>query len=177
MARPTYRRDEALILFLLDTGVRASELCALRLCDVDMGTGEVTIQHGKEGGAKGSTGRSVYIGKATRRTLWRYLVERGVENDEDAPLFTTIYDKPLNRDSLRLIFRRLGEAVGLKACHPHMFRHTFAISYLRSDGDVLTLQTLLGHASLEMVKRYARLAKIDLQRSHGRASPVDNWGL
>lgn len=177
MVRPTYRRDEALILFLLDTGVRASELCALRIRDVDMSTGEVTIQHGKEGGAKGAKGRTVYIGKATRRTLWRYLVERGENDNLDAPLFVTIEDRPLNRDSLRLIFRRLGKAAGLKECHPHMFRHTFAINYLRSDGDVLTLQTLLGHTSLEMVKRYARIAKIDLQRSHGRASPVDNWGL
>jgi integrase/recombinase XerD len=175
--RPTYRRDEALILFLLDTGVRASELCALRLCDVDMSTGEVTIQHGKEGGAKGAKGRTVFVGKATRRTLWRYLVERGVQADDQTLLFTTIEEKPLNRDSLRLIFRRLGKAAGVKKCHPHIFRHTFAINYLRSDGDVFTLQTLLGHASLEMVKRYARIATIDLQRSHGRASPVDNWGL
>ncbi len=177
MDRPTYRRDEALILFLLDTGLRASELCALRIRDVDMSTGEVTIQHGKEGGAKGAKGRTVYIGKATKRTLWRYLVERGEKDNEEVPLFTTIDDKPLNRDSLRFIFIRLGKAAGLKTCHPHMFRHTFAINYLRSDGDVLTLQTLLGHTSLEMVKRYARIAKIDLQRSHGRASPVDNWGL
>ena len=177
MIRPTHRRDEALILFLLDTGVRASELCALRICDVDMSTGEVTIRHGKEGGAKGAKGRTVYIGKATKRTLWRYLVERGNNANGEVPLFTTIDDKPLMRDTLRFIFLRLGKAAGLKKCHPHMFRHTFAINYLRSDGDVLTLQTLLGHTSLEMVKRYARIAKIDLQRSHGRASPVDNWGL
>jgi integrase/recombinase XerD len=177
MGRPTYRRDEALILFLLDTGLRASELCALRIRDVDMSTGEVIIRHGKEGGAKGAKGRTVFIGKATKRTLWRYLVERGDKNDDEAPLFTTVDDNPLNRDSLRFIFIRLGKAAGLKTCHPHMFRHTFAINYLRSDGDVLTLQTLLGHTSLEMVKRYARIAKIDLQRSHGRASPVDNWGL
>jgi integrase/recombinase XerD len=142
-----------------------------------MNTGEVTIQHGKEGGAKGAKGRTVYIGKAAKRTLWRYLVDRGDNDSDEAPLFTTVDGNPLNRDSLRFIFIRLGKAAGLKTCHPHMFRHTFAINYLRSDGDVLTLQTLLGHNSLEMVKRYARLAKIDLQRSHGRASPVDNWGL
>ena len=104
----------------------------------------------------------MYIGKATRRTLWRYLVERGIGSNSDAPLFTTIHDEPLSRDGLRLIFVRLGKTAGLRKCHPHMFRHTFAINYLRSQGDVLTLQVLLGHESLEMVKRYARIAKIDL---------------
>ncbi len=177
MQRPTYRRDKALTMFLLDTGLRASEICALRLSDIDMKTGEVTVRHGKEGGAKGNKGRTGYIGKGTRRTLWRYLVERDDEDNDQLPLFATMRGGRLNRDSLRLLFRRLGKQCEIKKCHPHRFRHTFAINYLRSQGDVLTLQALLGHTSLEMVKRYARIAKIDLQQSHGRASPVDNWGL
>jgi hypothetical protein len=49
--------------------------------------------------------------------------------------------------------------------------------HLRSDSDALTRQALLGQKYLEMVKRYARVAKIALQRTHGRASPVDNWRL
>ena len=177
MQRPTYRRDKALTMFLLDTGLRASELCALRVGDIDMKTGEVTVRHGKEGGAKGAKGRTVYAGKGARRTLWRYLVEREDGEETGASLFVTVKDSPLNKDSLRLLIGRLGKKAGLSKCHPHMFRHTFAINYLRSHGDVLTLQALLGHSSLEMVKRYARVAKIDLQRSHGRSSPVDNWAL
>jgi integrase/recombinase XerD len=58
MLRKTYRRDRAFILFLLGTGVRASELCTLQVGDADMSTGEVTIRHGKAGGAKGAQGRS-----------------------------------------------------------------------------------------------------------------------
>lgn len=175
--RPSYRRDEALVLFLLDTGLRVSELCALRIADVDMKTGEVTVRHGRKGGAKGGKGRTVYIGKVTRKALWRYLVERDNNEEEYSPLFLSTRDDPMNKDSLRLLLRRLGKKVGIKKCHPHRFRHTFAINYLRSNGDVFTLQELLGHSSLEMVRRYARIAKIDLQRMHGRASPVDNWGL
>jgi len=90
MQRPTYRRDTALTMFLLDTGHRASEVCALRIGDLDMKTGEVTVRHGKEGGAKGDKGRTVYAGKGTRRTLWRYLVEREDGENEQAPLFATI---------------------------------------------------------------------------------------
>ena len=74
MQRATYRRDRALILFLLDTSVRAFELRSLQIGDVDLNSGEVVIKHDKDGGAKGSKGRSVFIGKVTRRTLWRYKV-------------------------------------------------------------------------------------------------------
>ena len=81
MVRPTFRRDEAICLFLLDTGLRASEFCALRVADVDMKTGEITVRHGRAGGAKGGKGRSVYIGKATRKAIWRYLVE-GEDGEE-----------------------------------------------------------------------------------------------
>ena len=126
MQRPTYRQDKALTMFLLDTGLRASELCALRVGDVDMKTGEVTVRHGKEGGAKGDKGRTVYSGKGTRRTLWRYLVEREDGENDQAPLFATMNGGRMNRDSLRLLYPRLGEQAEVKKCHPHRFRHTFA---------------------------------------------------
>jgi len=177
MRRPTVKRDKALILVLLDTGLRASELCALKIGDLDTKTGKITVKHGAKGGAKGSKGRTVYLGKATRRCVWRYLVDREDGEDETAPLFVSKSNHPLNKDALRQLINALGTKAGVKKCYPHRFRHTFAITYLRSGGDVFTLQMLLGHGSLDMVKRYARIAEIDVENVHRKASPVDNWRL
>jgi integrase/recombinase XerD len=175
--RPTARRDQAIILTLLDTGLRATELCSLQIGDVEVKTGKVHVQHGVRGGAKSGKGRFVYLGKAARRSLWRYLADREDEDDMEAPLFLGLYDRPMNRDSLRQQIRRLGDKAGVRNCHPHRFRHTFAISYLRAGGDIFTLQSLLGHTSLEMVKYYTHIAQIDVAQAHRRASPADNWRL
>jgi len=177
MRRPTAKRDRAIILVLLDTGLRAGELCSLSIDDVDLKTGRVDVNHGVGGGAKGGKGRVVYLGKVARRSLWRYLIEREDGQEPDAPLFVTVQNRPMTKNALRLIIKALGEKVGLKKCYPHKFRHTFAITYLRAGGDVFTLQMLLGHSTLEMVKRYARLAEVDLENAHRKASPADSWRL
>src|SRR5512147_1434893 len=64
MQRSTAKRDKAILLALLDTGLRASELCALRIGDVDMKSGRVQIRAGEAGKAKGGKGRIVYVGKS-----------------------------------------------------------------------------------------------------------------
>ena len=177
MRRSTAKRDQAMIMMLLDTGLRASELSALKVEDVDLRTGKVQVKHGRLGGAKGGKGRTVFLGKAARRTLWRYLAEREDGEDPDAPLFLVKYDRPMNKNALRLLMAHLGNKAGVKKCHPHRFRHTFAITYLRSGGDLFTLQALLGHSTLDMVQHYARIAEIDIEQVHRRASPADNWRL
>lgn len=168
-------RDRAIILFLLDTGVRASELCGLALADVDLRAGRATVR-GKSRLNRGEgTERMVIFGKRTRKALWRYLTARE-GTMPDSPLFASRDEEPLDRSHLAKHIKRLGKRAGVDA-YPHLFRHTFAINYLRNQGDLLTLKALLGHASMEMVERYARVAKTDVAAAHRIASPVDNWKL
>ncbi len=107
MRRSTAKRDQAMIMMLLDTGLRASELSALKVGDVDLKTGKVQVKHGRLGGAKGGKGRTVFLGKSARRTLWRYLAEREDGEDPDAPLFLVQYDRPMNKNALRLLMAEL----------------------------------------------------------------------
>jgi integrase/recombinase XerD len=175
--RPSANHDTALILVLLDTGIRASELCALKIEDVDLATGRVEIRHGVEGGAKGGKGRTIYLGKASRRALWRYPASRDDGQAGEAPLFVTSSGRLMRPSILRHLLTRLGDKAGVFKAYPHKFRHAFAITYLRSGGDVFTLQQILGHSSLDTVRLYARIAQSDVAQAHRRASPVDNWRL
>jgi len=177
MRRPTANRDQAVLITLLDTGLRASELCALKIGDLDQKRGKLDVRHGVEGGAKGGKGRTVYLGKVARHSVWRYLAEREDGEDPEAPLFTVNMDRQLNKDVLRRLIERIGERAGVKNAYPHKFRHTFAIMYLRSGGDVFTLQILLGHGSLDMVRYYAQIAQVDVEQAHRKASPADHWRL
>jgi site-specific recombinase XerD len=172
MARSTRMRDRAIVLTLLDTGMRAQELCDLTYGDVDLKTGAVQVRHGK-----GDKGRTVYLGASARSALWMYLSKRGTLHGDDA-LFETAKRQPIDRTALRKMLLAAGQRAEIaETVHPHRFRHTFAINYLRNGGDVYTLQRLLGHATMEMVKRYLSLASVDVAEAHRRASPVDNWRL
>jgi integrase/recombinase XerD len=167
-------RDQAIIVTLLDTGLRVSELARLKLRDVDLEAGQVEVR--SVGSGTKSKSRVVILGKSARRYLWRYLAIRDDADDKDGPLFITQSGRPMTRSSIRLALTRLGKRAGVK-CNPHKFRHSFAITFLRNGGNIFVLQAILGHADLQMVKHYAAIAQIDIVEAHRRASPANGWHL
>ena len=161
------RRDKAMLLVLLDTGLRASELCGLDLTDVNLSNGSVLVRSGKGGKA-----REVFLSAKTRRELNRYLRLRG---DQAGPLFLTVQGGRFNRHGITSLLRRLAERAGVPAPGANDFRRAFAILSLRGGADLLTLQRLMGHSNLELLRRYAKQVEDDLAKVHAQSSPVANW--
>jgi integrase/recombinase XerD len=169
--RPTALRDKTIIIVLLDTGIRASELCALQFRDYEKDSGRLTVQHGK-----GNKKRTVYLGESSRKYLWRYFVSRGKMGAND-PIFITRKSTALESSELLNMIVATAKRAGVSHANVHKFRHTFAINFLRNGGNVLELQRLLGHERMETVRIYVQLAQMDLANAHAAASPADNWGL
>lgn len=169
--RTTGVRDRAIILLLLDTGLRASELCGLQIRHYDPKNKRILVF------GKGDKERSLPISPNTGRALWAYLTADRKDDPVNRSLFLGRGGIPLTRSGLGQLLASLGEKAGIVDVHPHRFRHTFAINYLRNGGDPYALQMSLGHESMEMVRRYLALAHADLVAAHEKASPVEKWRL
>lgn len=167
---PEGTRSKTTLLLLLDTGIRASEFCNLKMKDIDLRNQNIVVL------GKGRKERQIPISARTSQSIWTYFSERK-NSSVNAWAFCTESGLQIRRDNLLKIIYRLGARAGVQDPTIHRFRHTFAINFLRNGGDIYTLQRILGHSTLDMVKRYLAIAQVDIQAAHRRASPVTNWGL
>jgi integrase/recombinase XerD len=141
-----YYRTRAILLLLIDNGIRAEELCHIHAKDLGATTIKVF--------GKGAKERLVPISDCTYDAIQEYIKQErpsGPPQYEDF-VFITKSGKPIKGDQLYHMIAKVGVRAGVKA-YPHKFRHTFAINFLRNGGNIFALQAILGHASLEMVKR------------------------
>ena len=162
-------RDKAILLSLLDTGARAQELLDITLSDVNPISGKITIRQGK-----GGKYRAVFLGKASRKALRKYLQVRNAKNER---LWITVTGDSLTYWGLREVIRRRAKKALVPVPGLHDFRRAFALECLRNGVDVYSLQKLMGHADLQVLRRYLAQTTEDIQRAHQQSSPVDNAGL
>lgn len=163
----TKPRDKAVVLFLVDTGVRRSEACSLSWIDVDIPSGVVNVSR-----TKSKKARSVFIGVKTRRALLRY--RRTIIHEDNAPVFQTQTGTRFTAGGFRQAIRRISVRSGIPFSS-HDLRRTFATLSLKAGMNVLHLQSLLGHSSLEMTRRYVQMAKDDLSDAHQEHGPIDRF--
>jgi site-specific recombinase XerD len=166
-------RNQTIFMLLLDTGLRIGELVNLKIEDVNLSDGLLKVM------GKGKKERIVPIGSNAQRALQRYLfrnrpkpVHPGIEN-----VFLSVHSQPLTENSMKLAFARIADRSGVHRLHAHLCRHTFATRYLINGGDVFTLQQILGHSTLEMVRHYVNLASNHVAMQHQRFSPLDRLNL
>jgi len=172
MSSPQGQRDYVMILTLLDTGLRISELINLKMENVHLDEGVVKVL------GKGGKERLVPVGSEVVRFLWRYIgtLRPQPQNNLCHTVFLTFDGHPLTTQYFRNRMKKYGRKAGLSGvrCSPHTLRHTSAVSYLRNGGDAFTLQRLLGHTTLLMTRHYCEIADVDVKKAHVQASPVDN---
>jgi len=172
---PTGFRDYCVILTFLDTGIRLSELASLQLGHLDLEQGHFQVR------GKGDRERVVPMGVSLQKCLWKYLNRYRPDpcNPAVGNLFLTREGHPIAPNTVYHLVRRYGRLAGITGvrCSPHTFRHTFAKNYLLNGGDLFSLQKILGHSSLVVVRMYVNLASTDIRDQHRRCSPVDRLRL
>ncbi len=160
-------RNKAMILVLVDCGLRLGELLNTELADINMEQQVMKVD--------GKTGeRVVRYGTTTAKALKQYLRLRSRANGHNDSLWLTRKGVTLKDSSVETLFIKLRNKTGIHV-HPHLLRHTFATMWLKDGGDSLMLQRLLGHTTLMMTNRYCQaVGCYDGIESHKRYSPVDN---
>jgi site-specific recombinase XerD len=144
------RRDEAAVRLLLETGLRAGEMVALHVEDVDLRRGLLVVRRGK-----GGKGRVVPFGSHTARALDRYLRVRKSHRLAHTPaLWLGGGGQSFSYHGLVRATKGRAESAGIKGFHLHKTRHTFATRWLAASGSEGGLMAVAGWSSREMIDRY-----------------------
>ena len=153
------------VSFMLATGARVAETCALSVSNIDLGSGVVRLL------GKGMRDRTVYVTNSWLLQLLRSYsavrIERGVAHDQ---LLFNRANVPLSTASVRLRMARASQEAGLTAnVTPHMLRHAAATRLLESGVDIRIVQRLLGHASITTTEIYTHVTDLTLRQALSNA--------
>jgi integrase/recombinase XerD len=163
IATPLGLRDRAMLETLYATGLRVSELVALKTVQVNLDAGVVRVM------GKGSKERLVPLGEEAVEWISRYL--RGRKGISDA-LFLTERGAGMTRQAFWYLIRRYGaRAIPGKKLSPHVLRHAFATHLINHGADLRVVQLLLGHADISTTQIYTHVARERLKALHARHHP------
>jgi integrase/recombinase XerD len=162
-------RDQAILELLYATGMRVSELVALKVDDVNLASASVRCW------GKGSKERVIPIHQRAVASLRDYLDKARahfVKDGDEKGLFLNMRGKPLTRQGLWLIFKDYADKAGLSdEVTPHTLRHSFATHMLDRDADLINVQKLLGHTSLSTTQVYTHVSSERLREAYDDSHP------
>lgn len=165
-------RNYCICALMLDSGLRKSEIVNLKLNDIHIVEGYIIVN------GKGNKQRFVPIGYNSQKHLIKYISQRPA-NVNTETLFLTKDYKAITGCVIARLFKtlqaqKLGSDLLTSRIHAHLLRHTFATMYLENGGNIYALQQILGHTSLEMVKKYVHLTQAKTVVNFKNYSPLDN---
>jgi len=151
-------RDKAIMEVLYSVGLRVSELCYLKILDVD--------DHYVRVKGKGNKDRIIPIGTKAIKAIDHYLSFREGEVERETPLFLGKKQQPLHRVTVWKLVKFYAKNAGIeKVISPHTFRHSYATHLLDNGADLRVIQELLGHSSISSTDRYTQVNSQQLQRA------------
>lgn len=166
---PADLRDKTLIELMYSCGLRASEVCSLRLDQIDLEDNLVRVF------GKGSKERIVPIGERARHLLVTYLRDgrpRLARPPHSSHLFLSRHGRPFSRIALWKLLRKRAAQTGLpRRIHPHLLRHSFATHLLEGGADLRAVQEMLGHADIGTTQIYTHIDTSRLREAHRRYHP------
>lgn len=166
-------RNYVILVLLLDTGMRLSELESLQFKDVH----ETFVKvHGK-----GRKEREIGICPETYKLIWKYTSQYRIPADDTVTgLFLARSGKSLSGATVKWIVARVKQETGLIDIQvsPHVFRHTFSKMYLENGGDVFKLSRELGHSSVQITEMYLKdFGSTEARKDHNSRSPIAKLNL
>ncbi len=160
-------KEKLLVELLAYTGVRVSELCSIRVSDIDLENKSLKIR-----GGKGDKDRLVIFSDKIIPDLKKYIMELKERKGKVEFLFPTAKSRKISPVTVERIVRSLAKKAGInKKVTPHVLRHTFATSLLRNGADIRIIQVLLGHASISTTQIYTHVDDGALRRSYEKYAP------
>ncbi len=166
--RYTYWRDYIMIALLYATGIRREELTSIKLNDLDLGGGTITVT------GKGNKVRVVPIGDNTLKDLNNYL---GIRQEFLTEKATGSSHLLVNRDGLPLsvrsvdrLVKKFAAAAGMEIT-PHTLRHSFATHLLENGADLMLIKEILGHATLSTTQKYTHITAESMKKAYKLAHP------
>jgi integrase/recombinase XerD len=168
-ASPLGRRDHTILELFYSSGLRLSELCALRLEMIDLEDGFLRIT------GKGNKTRVVRIGTKAREAISDYLAQQRpalVTPRSTSHLFLSVRGSSLSPDRVRQIVKHRAKLAGIdQNIYPHLLRHSFATHLLEGGADLRVIQELLGHADIATTQIYTHVDRQRLKSIHHRFHP------
>ncbi len=154
---PTKMRNRAMVILMLNAGLRSAEVVNLRHRDIDWKEGKLTIRNGK-----GGRDRILWMSDEDLNLLGEF-VQYGGNHAPSSLLFQTRLGKPIDTRFLRAMLEKKGQQAGIERVHPHLLRHTFATNMLRYTKNLFLVSKALGHSNISTTQIYLHLIDGELE--------------